>query len=48
METWEAGSLNIMTNATKRYAEKGVRVVPGASARYGSFISSVHYDAQLR
>jgi 2,3,4,5-tetrahydropyridine-2,6-dicarboxylate N-succinyltransferase len=42
METLEAGvfeyhdKMALKTN----YAEKGVRVVPGASARYGSFISS--------
>jgi len=42
METWEAGifEYNDKMLLKRDYAEKGVRVVPGASARYGSFISS--------
>ena len=42
METWEAGIFEYhdKMELKKNYAEKGVRVVPGASARYGSFISS--------
>jgi 2,3,4,5-tetrahydropyridine-2-carboxylate N-succinyltransferase len=32
--------LNIMTNATERLCRKGVRVVPGASARYGSLFQA--------
>ncbi|WP_418262317.1 2,3,4,5-tetrahydropyridine-2,6-dicarboxylate N-succinyltransferase [Flavobacterium faecale] len=42
METWEAGIFEYhdKMELKKDYAEKGVRVVPGASARYGSFISS--------
>jgi tetrahydrodipicolinate N-succinyltransferase len=37
----EEESLNTMTKCSKeRLRRKGVRVVPGASARYGSFISS--------
>ena len=42
METWEAGIFEYHDKMLlkKDYAEKGVRVVPGASARYGSFISS--------
>jgi 2,3,4,5-tetrahydropyridine-2,6-dicarboxylate N-succinyltransferase len=42
METWEAGifEYNDKMLLKRDYAEKGVRVVPGASARYGSYISS--------
>jgi 2,3,4,5-tetrahydropyridine-2,6-dicarboxylate N-succinyltransferase len=42
METWEAGIFEYhdKMELKRDYAEKGVRVVPGASARYGSFISS--------
>lgn len=42
METWEAGIFEYhdKMELKKDYAAKGVRVVPGASARYGSFISS--------
>lgn len=42
METWEAGVFEYhdKMELKKDYAAKGVRVVPGASARYGSFISS--------
>ena len=42
METWEAGifEYNDKMLLKKDYAAKGVRVVPGASARYGSYISS--------
>ena len=42
METWEAGIFEFHDKMELRrnYAEKGVRVVPGASARYGSYISS--------
>lgn len=42
METWEAGifEYNDKMLLKKDYAEKGVRVVPGASARYGAFLAS--------
>ncbi len=42
METWEAGIFEFhdKMELKRNYAEKGVRVVPGASARYGSYISS--------
>jgi 2,3,4,5-tetrahydropyridine-2,6-dicarboxylate N-succinyltransferase len=42
METLEAGIFEYhdKMELKKDYAAKGVRVVPGASARYGSFISS--------
>jgi len=42
METWEAGifEYNDKMLLKRDYAAKGVRVVPGASARYGSYISS--------
>jgi 2,3,4,5-tetrahydropyridine-2-carboxylate N-succinyltransferase len=42
METLEAGifEYNDKMLLKRDYAEKGVRVVPGASARYGSFIAS--------
>ncbi|MEN9907438.1 MAG: hypothetical protein RLZZ540_579 [Bacteroidota bacterium] len=42
METIEAGIFEYhdKMELKRDYAEKGVRVVPGASARYGSFISS--------
>ena len=42
METWEAGIFEYhdKMELKRNYAEKGVRVVPGASARYGSYISS--------
>ncbi len=42
METWEAGVFEFhdKMELKKDYAGKGVRVVPGASARYGSYISS--------
>jgi 2,3,4,5-tetrahydropyridine-2,6-dicarboxylate N-succinyltransferase len=42
METWEAGifEYNDKMLLKKDYAAKGVRVVPGASARYGAYISS--------
>ncbi|MFA9192159.1 2,3,4,5-tetrahydropyridine-2,6-dicarboxylate N-succinyltransferase [Flavobacterium sp. FZUC8N2.13] len=42
METLEAGIFEYhdKMELKRDYAEKGVRVVPGASARYGSFISS--------
>ena len=41
METWEAGIFEFhdKMELKRNYAEKGVRVVPGASARYGSYIS---------
>jgi 2,3,4,5-tetrahydropyridine-2-carboxylate N-succinyltransferase len=42
METWEAGIFEYhdKMELKKGYAAKGVRVVPGASARYGAYISS--------
>ena len=42
METWEAGIFEYhdKMELKKDYAAKGVRVVPGASARYGAYISS--------
>jgi len=42
METLEAGifEYNDKMLLKRNYAEKGVRVVPGASARYGAYISS--------
>lgn len=42
METLEAGifEYNDKMLLKRHYAEKGVRVVPGASARYGAYISS--------
>lgn len=42
METWEAGifEYNDKMLLKKDYSEKGVRVVPGASARYGAFLAS--------
>ena len=42
METWEAGifEYNDKMLLKRDYAEKGVRVVPGASARYGAFLAS--------
>jgi len=42
METLEAGifEYNDKMLLKRDYAEKGVRVVPGASARYGSFLAS--------
>jgi 2,3,4,5-tetrahydropyridine-2-carboxylate N-succinyltransferase len=41
METVEAGIFEYHDKMLKRdYAEKGVRVVPGAIARYGAYISS--------
>jgi 2,3,4,5-tetrahydropyridine-2-carboxylate N-succinyltransferase len=41
METWEAGIFEYHDKMElKKDAAKGVRVVPGASARYGSYISS--------
>src|SRR6187431_54223 len=42
METLEAGifEYNDKMLLKRDYAEKGVRVVPGASARYGAYISS--------
>lgn len=41
METWEAGIFEYHDKMLlkKDYAEKGVRVVPPATARYGSYIS---------
>lgn len=42
METWEAGIFEYhdKMELKRNYAEKGVRVVPPATARYGSYISS--------
>ncbi|NBN99021.1 MAG: 2,3,4,5-tetrahydropyridine-2,6-dicarboxylate N-succinyltransferase, partial [Flavobacteriia bacterium] len=42
METLEAGPFEFHDKMAlkKNYAELGVRVVPGASARYGSFLAS--------
>ena len=42
METWEAGIFEYhdKMELKKDYAAKGIRVVPGASARYGAYISS--------
>ena len=42
METWEAGIFEYhdKMELKKDYAARGVRVVPGASARYGAYISS--------
>jgi len=42
METWEAGifEYNDKMLLKRDYADKGVRVVPGASARYGAFLAS--------
>ena len=42
METWEAGIFEYHDKMLLKrgYAAKGVRVVPGASARYGAYISS--------
>jgi 2,3,4,5-tetrahydropyridine-2,6-dicarboxylate N-succinyltransferase len=42
METWESGifEYNDKMLLKRDYAAKGVRVVPGASARYGSYISA--------
>jgi 2,3,4,5-tetrahydropyridine-2-carboxylate N-succinyltransferase len=42
METWEAGifEYNDKMLLKRDYAQKGIRVVPGASARYGAYISS--------
>jgi 2,3,4,5-tetrahydropyridine-2-carboxylate N-succinyltransferase len=40
---WKHGKLEFLNTdkmELKNYAAKGVRVVPGASARYGSYISS--------
>ena len=41
METWEAGIFEYhdKMELKRNYAEKGVRVVPPATARYGSYIS---------
>jgi len=42
METWEAGIFEYHDKMLlkRNYAEKGIRVVPNAVARYGSYISS--------
>ncbi|MDK2770967.1 MAG: 2,3,4,5-tetrahydropyridine-2,6-dicarboxylate N-succinyltransferase [Flavobacterium sp.] len=42
METWEAGIFEYhdKMELKRNYAEKGVRVVPPATARYGAYISS--------
>ncbi|MGV7107770.1 2,3,4,5-tetrahydropyridine-2,6-dicarboxylate N-succinyltransferase [Flavobacterium sp. U410] len=42
MDTWEAGIFEYhdKMELKRNYAEKGVRVVPPATARYGSYISS--------
>lgn len=42
METWEAGIFEYhdKMELKRNYAEKGVRVVPPATARYGSFVSA--------
>ena len=42
METWEAGIFEYhdKMELKRNYAEKGVRVVPPATARYGSYVSA--------
>ena len=42
METWEAGIFEYhdKMDLKRNYAEKGIRVVPNAVARYGAYISS--------
>ena len=42
METWEAGIFEYhdKMELKRNYAEKGIRVVPNAVARYGAYISS--------
>ena len=42
METWEAGIFEYHDKMLlkRNYAEKGIRVVPNAVARYGAYISS--------
>ena len=42
METWEAGIFEFHDKMLlkRNYAEKGIRVVPNAVARYGAYISS--------